>query len=293
MDEQHVMIGNNVVKVVNDGLNLSGYRINDISEIKGLEDLTGLNVLRLNDNNISEIKGLETLKNLEFLNLSQNQITIISGLDNLTNLKNLDLSFNKIQTMDGINKLRDLEYLTLDSNKIQEISNIENLVNLKWLSLYDNPIKEEHQKFIDQDVSIVRDFFKARASEWKNSLISFYCIHSEMGSSLFHHDFIEVPKIDEQLFAGGLSGIISLIQEMTSSDKRARVIDQEDKKILLEFGRFITCVLTCTKNLEILHEKLNKICWDIEIKYKEELENFIGRLDDMNDGILDLVNEHF
>jgi len=293
MEEQHVMVGEKVVKVVKNGLNLSGFRINHINQIIGLQDLTDLNALRLNDNSITEITGLFNVKNLEFLNLSQNQITKISGLEELTNLKNLDLSFNKIEKMEGLSNLTKLEYLTLDSNQIKEISNIEKCVNLKWLSLYENPIKEEHQKYLDQDVSVIRGILQAKVSEWKNSLISFYCMHSDMGSSLAHYDFIEVPKIDEQLFAGGLSGIVSLIQEMTSSNKRARVIDQEDKKILLASGEHVTCVLTCTKNLDTLHAKLKAICEEIETKYADELANFMGRRDVMNKGISEMIGKYF
>lgn len=62
---------------------------NQISEIKGLENLTNLKVLRLKNNFISEIKGLNNLKKLEILDLSNNfNITEIpENLNDLTSLK--------------------------------------------------------------------------------------------------------------------------------------------------------------------------------------------------------------
>lgn len=55
-------------------LDLSSKGIKDISEIKGLKNLTKLQVLNLNNNLISEIKGLETLTNLKKLDLGNNPI---------------------------------------------------------------------------------------------------------------------------------------------------------------------------------------------------------------------------
>ncbi|MHA1895396.1 MAG: leucine-rich repeat protein [Candidatus Helarchaeota archaeon] len=294
MDEGFVTVQGQNIRVSKKALNLDGLRIKNILDIEGLESLYDLEVLRLNNNQISEIKGLEVLPNLQFLNLSQNQITEIEGLDELRKLKNLDLSYNQITEIKGLDNLVNLEYLTLDSNQITEIKGIENLKKLKWLSLFDNPIKEEHQKFLDEDVSVIRDYLQAQIDEWKNSIVKYFCIHSEMGASIFHHDFTKgTVEIDEQLFAGGLSGITSLIKEMTKSDKQTRVIDQEDKKILLEFGNQVTSVLISTLNLDILHEKLYEINKEIEAKYGDILTNFTGRVDDLKEGILNIVKSHF
>jgi hypothetical protein len=102
-------------------LDLSHMNIMDISEIKGLETLTGLQVLILNFNNIKKIKNLETLVNLEHLELEYNHIEVLEGLDNLKKLK----------------------YLSLFSNEIAQIKSFENKGNLKTFYFSKNPIYDD------------------------------------------------------------------------------------------------------------------------------------------------------
>lgn len=293
MSEEYVVIRNEIYYSSKHTLNLGGLKIKDIAEIEGLDNCPNLEVLRLNENEITEIKGLDSLSNLQFLNFSQNKITEIKGLNNLRCLKNLDLSFNQIKNIEGLDNLLNLEYLTLDSNQIEEIKGLENLSKLKWLSLYENPIKNEHQKLLDMDTSLIIDYLKSQITEWKNSIIKFFCIHSERSVNLYYRDFQEDQTIDEDLFAGGISGIMTLIKEMTKSNKNMKVIDQEDKKILLESGKYVTCILISNLNLEILNQKLLNICFDIESKYDEELSNFMGRRDQLSHGIGEIVNKYF
>lgn len=73
-------------------------------------------------------------------------------------------------------------------------------------------------------------------------------------------------KSDEQLFAGGITGISSMIQELTENKSRLKAIRQEQGTVLLEYGEFITYVLICTKELTVLHNKLQQL--------KDEFEDF-------------------
>ena len=293
MSEKYVVINNEIYYSKRNSLNLSGLKIKDISEIEGLDSCKDLEVLRLNGNEISEIKGLENLLNLQFLNLSENKIVKINGLERLTNLKNLDLSYNRIREIEGLENLINLEYLTLDSNHITEIRGIERLEKLKFLSLYENPIKEEYVKLLDKDAGLIVKILQAKVNEWKNSIIKFFCIHTIKSANLYHRDFKEGQDIDEDLFAGGISGIMTLIKEMTKSDSGTKVIEQHDKKIILESGLYITCILISTMNLEILQEKLSKICFDIELKFSKLLSNFMGRRDILFEGIEEIVSKYF
>ena len=293
MSEEFVVINNDIYYASRNSLNLSGLKIKNMSEIEGLDKCEKLEVLRLNGNEISEISGLENLSSLQFLNLSENKISEIKGLDNLSNLKNLDLSYNQIREIEGLENLVNLEYLTLDSNHITEIRGIERLEKLKFFSIYENPIKEEYVKLLDKDASLVVKILQAKAEEWKSSIIKFVCIHTVMSANLYHRDFKEGPEIDEDLFAGGISGIMSLIKEMTKSNMGTKVIDQEDKKIILESGLYITCILISTMNIDIIQDKLSKICFDIELKFGKQLSNFMGRRDDLDDGIAEIVSKYF
>ena len=115
---------------------------NQITEIKGFENLVNLKELSLSNNQIIEIKGLDKLINLQVLNLNNNQITEIKGLDNLVNLKVLYLNHNKITEIKGIVNLVNLQQLNLHNNQITEIKDLNNLINLKQLDLSNNQIME-------------------------------------------------------------------------------------------------------------------------------------------------------
>ena len=92
-----------------------------ISEIKGLNQLTRLRNLDLSSNNITEIKGLE-------------------GLEKLTRLRELFLDDNNITEIKGIKTLINLDRIFLDHNNITEIKGIKTLEKLMCLSLKNNPI---------------------------------------------------------------------------------------------------------------------------------------------------------
>lgn len=99
-------------------LDLSGLQIDDITAIKGLEELTELKVLNLNRNFIREIKGLESLENLEELHLDHNRISIIEGFDCPSNLHRLSLYNNQIEQIRNFDNLENLDSIHLGKNPI-------------------------------------------------------------------------------------------------------------------------------------------------------------------------------
>ncbi len=120
-------------------INLSG---NQITEIKGLEQLTQLIELNLSSNQVTEIKGLEQLTQLTELNLGHNKITEIKGLEQLTQLTELNLGHNKITEIKGLEQLTHLTILDLFDNSIIEIQGLEKLLELTELNLNDNKINQ-------------------------------------------------------------------------------------------------------------------------------------------------------
>ncbi len=120
-------------------LNLSR---NQITEIKGLEQLVGLQSLNLSNNQINEIKGLEQVVGLKAISLSDNKITEIKGLEQLVELQELYLSNNQITEIKGLEQLGGLQSLLLSNNQITEIKGLEQLVGLQELRLSYNQITE-------------------------------------------------------------------------------------------------------------------------------------------------------
>lgn len=121
-------------------LNLRKKKVDDISQIMGLDELTDLVFLDLSENQITEITGLSNLKNLRELSLSYNRITEIKGLENLVNLKILRLERNQINEISGLENLVNLGHLGLSNNNITELKGLENLLNLNSLYLFHNPV---------------------------------------------------------------------------------------------------------------------------------------------------------
>jgi hypothetical protein len=115
--------------------------------------------------------------------------------------------------------------------------------------------------------------------EWKDVIRDFFCIVSESGICVYRHTFKEEIKIEENLFAGGISGIVNMVQEMVKSEKKTKVIDQEDVKLLFENEENVTCILISRKNLKILREKLKDITHEIEVLYKDVFPTWEGNLD--------------
>lgn len=96
--------------------------------------------LNIKENEITEIKGLENLINLQRLYFSRNKITEIKNLDNLINLQELYLNDNQITEIKGLNNLFNLKAIYLNNNQIIKSQILDNLKNLILVSLYRNPI---------------------------------------------------------------------------------------------------------------------------------------------------------
>ncbi len=124
------------------GLEEINFSYHKISKIERLENLRKLKVLNLANNNLKEIKGLENLLNLECLNLYGNQIMEITGLSRLKKLRTLNLGRNQIKEIGGLEELSELRVLRLDNNQILKIKGLDNLLRLEELNLNENQIFE-------------------------------------------------------------------------------------------------------------------------------------------------------
>lgn len=117
-------------------LDLSSY---NITNLNGIENLTGLSNLNLAKNKISDTSKLTSLQNLSVLNLSNNQVSNITNICELTNLTNLNLASNKnITDITGISALEQLEILNISDNGINDASEIRNLNKLTSLNIAEN-----------------------------------------------------------------------------------------------------------------------------------------------------------
>ncbi|MDM8522823.1 leucine-rich repeat domain-containing protein [Desulfococcaceae bacterium HSG8] len=117
--------------------------LNNISDVNVLADLTGLTYLELGRNNITDVSPLGSLTNLTILFLSNNSISDISALGSLTSLTKLDLMENNgITDVSAFANLTDLTFLALNRNRISDLSGLANLTKLTDLLLYMNDISD-------------------------------------------------------------------------------------------------------------------------------------------------------
>ena len=139
-EERYVTVNEHKYKIEGKKLVIYQNYMEDITEIKGLENLSDLEELTIVYSRISEIKGLNHLINLKQLNLYHNFISELKGLEDLTNLTDIQLQENRIKELKGLDTLTNLTSLYLFKNQIPEIKGLESLKNLRHLNLHSNRI---------------------------------------------------------------------------------------------------------------------------------------------------------
>ncbi|UCD01216.1 MAG: leucine-rich repeat domain-containing protein [Promethearchaeota archaeon] len=144
----------------NEILILKKKNIRDIDSIEGIRDFSDKIIeLDLSYNNISEIKGLENLKNLRKLNLRNNLITQIKGIDLLKKLEYIDLSgnINISEIPDILNDLPDLKTIKLSGCRINKFSDAVS----KFFWMGDN--YRCYTKYIIEDIEYYEKHHKGKA----------------------------------------------------------------------------------------------------------------------------------
>ncbi|NVM55296.1 MAG: hypothetical protein HWN66_16435 [Candidatus Helarchaeota archaeon] len=112
--------------------------------------------------------------------------------------------------------------------------------------------------------------------EWPDKIDHLFIIYSVKGINLYEYSFTEKKLAESDLIAGSISGITGLLQEITKSKRKLKLMDQEDIKIILEYGTYVMGALVTQENFGILRKKLQKLVRLFELKYKDHLKQFSG-----------------
>ncbi len=140
----------------------------------------------------------------------------------------------------------------------------------------------------------LRETLRARDLEFREKLKQLYVIYEENGILLYHHKFYpeEEGRVDPDLASGGISGATQIFREITQSQKQMKILDQEDRKILFEYGELVVVALITTESLYLIRQKLRQFLDDFERTFRREIKKMSGDVERFEATEL-LVKKHF
>ncbi|MGD8937737.1 MAG: leucine-rich repeat domain-containing protein [Gammaproteobacteria bacterium] len=172
-----------------------------ISDVSGIEHLTGVTALSLNENNLTDITAIGYLDKLRSLSLYRNNITSVDALVNMTALRDLFISNNLISKVHPVGSLPQLQVVDLRNNRIGSsgsggVDQLTSLTNATLISVSGNPSISciELQNLLDTLGASVIDMNSAIAGEncTRPSLIP-AGIQAVGGNSQISLRWVEVP----------------------------------------------------------------------------------------------------
>ena len=109
---------------------------------------------------------------------------------------------------------------------------------------------------------------------WKKSLRNLFVLTKD-GISLYEYSFgIEIQ--DPALISAMIAALTNFVREATGSKKALRTVDQEDKKVILYHGDYVTVALLAEKDLPIIHKRIKRFTESFEEKYGIHLKGWSG-----------------
>ncbi|MFW9934830.1 MAG: hypothetical protein ACFFDU_04760 [Candidatus Thorarchaeota archaeon] len=126
-------------------------------------------------------------------------------------------------------------------------------------------------------------------------LYSLYVVYRD-GRTLLQKDF-QIENMEPDLVTGFLSAVSMFLSDLVGrisetgqqlralerEDGRLRIIDREDVKILLEYGKNIYVAVFSTDDLVAIRERMRALINIMEREHSEILENWLGDLGHFRD----------
>lgn len=150
----------------------------------------------------------------------------------------------------------------------------------------------------------MKEFLMSKERRWAEYLNYLYVFNTESGVCLYSYNFSEektedVEKIanieigmDDDLISGALSGILTIVSEITKSKKQLRKIVKEGKYVYFSHGKNHVVSLISSMDLPILLKKLDKFSKEFEEKFDENINDFGVNMSVFKDGEF-LVEKYF
>jgi len=132
----------------------------------------------------------------------------------------------------------------------------------------------------------MKEFLVSKEKEWAHTLNNLL-VFSKNGVCLYNHNFQKKEKVgnkedetpfDEDLVSGALTGIITIISEITHSKKQLRKIDKEGGFLLFGYGKYHVVALIASMELPVLFKKIDEFSREFENIFLKELRTFQGNV---------------
>ncbi len=135
-----------------------------------------------------------------------------------------------------------------------------------------------------------KEILISKEREWASSIKQLYVLNYH-GVCLYYKNFELKDKIkdkkddghlDEDLVSGTLSGIVTIVTEITKSKKHLRKIIKENNYFYFSYGKHHIATLISNLELPVLLKKLDEFSGEFEESFIEDLKNFqgnVGRFD--------------
>jgi hypothetical protein len=129
-----------------------------------------------------------------------------------------------------------------------------------------------------------------RQRNWQKSLKNLFVLTKD-GLNIYEYSFgIEIQ--DPSLISAMISALTSFVREATGSKKALRTVDQEDKKVILNHGNYITLALMAEKDLPIIHARVKKFTEAFENQFGLKIKQWTGETTIFKEADI-LVNKYF
>ena len=128
----------------------------------------------------------------------------------------------------------------------------------------------------------MKEILVSKERDWASTIISFLVFHKN-GVCLYDQRFKskdgDLPsKMDENVIAGALTGILNLISEITQSKEWLRKIDKEGNYLYFSYGKSHVVTIISSMDLPIITKKLDAFSKDFGTKFEKEIKNFVGNV---------------
>jgi len=121
-------------------------------------------------------------------------------------------------------------------------------------------------------------------------IFALYVVYQD-GRTIVQKDF-QLQETEADLVTGFLSAVTMFLSDLVGrlseegkrlhalgrEDGRLRIIDREDVKILLEYGRNIYVAVFATQDLPVIRQRMSRLVTEMEARYAAPLENWQGDL---------------